>query len=293
MRWTRNRVAGFTLVELLVVIGIISLLIGLLIPAVQSVREAARRTSCSNKVKQIGLALHDYESARKHFPSGIVRIGADRFASATWLTMILPYMEQEGVWDQALSDYRVMRSPFLGHAGLQTVLPSYLCPSDPESDGLHWTHDDLLVSVTDYLAVNGTDYTKKDGIFYLDSQTKFSDILDGTSNTIAAGERPPSPDFWFGWWYAGNGMEGSGSPDMVLGVREINNHFLYLEDCPAGPYHFRPGKNQQCDALHFWSYHPGGANFLFADGSVRLMSYDSDDILPALATRAGGEPVSF
>ena len=107
------------------------------------------------------------------------------------------------------------------------------------------------------------------------------------------GERPPSPDFWLGWWYASGSVDGSG--DTALGVREFNGGTdPYTVACPKGPYNFRPGKViEQCDAFHFWSLHSGGANFAFADGSVRFLTYSADSVLPALATRAGGEVVSL
>jgi prepilin-type processing-associated H-X9-DG protein len=116
------------------------------------------------------------------------------------------------------------------------------------------------------------------------------DIRDGTANTLMAGERPPSPDYWYGWWYA-SGFAGSG--DTTLGVRERNdNHDPGMSQCAAGPYNFRAGlPTDMCDAFHFWSLHSGGANFAFCDGSVRFLSYSVDPIMPALATRAGGETV--
>ncbi|MEQ1906522.1 MAG: DUF1559 domain-containing protein, partial [Pirellulaceae bacterium] len=120
--------------------------------------------------------------------------------------------------------------------------------SDPESDKVQWTHENRIVTTTNYLGVNGTDYKKRDGVFYLNSATKFRDILDGQSNTLMVGERPPSPDFWYGWWYAGFGQSGSGSPDMLLGVREVHDPpppgvTNYLETCPPGPYQFTKGKH--------------------------------------------------
>jgi prepilin-type processing-associated H-X9-DG protein len=109
--------------------------------------------------------------------------------------------------------------------------------------------------------------------------------------TLAVGERPPSAELDFGWWYAGWGQAKDGSADMVLGVRERNVIGQY---CPPGPYMFVPAKlADQCAMFHFWSPHPNGANFLFADGSVRFLSYSADSILPALATRAGGETVTL
>jgi prepilin-type processing-associated H-X9-DG protein len=117
-------------------------------------------------------------------------------------------------------------------------------------------------------------------------------IRDGASQTIMVGERPPSTDLEFGWWYAGSGQSQlSGSGDMVLGVRELNKR---IPSCDAGPYSFTPGRlDNQCDMFHFWSLHSGGAHFLMADGSVHFLRYDADPIMPALASRNGGEIVSL
>src|SRR5207244_2898670 len=140
--------------------------------------------------------------------------------------------------------------------------------------------------------VEGTNQTTKDGVLFLDSRVRLEDVKDGTSHTLMVGERPPSADLVFGWWYAGWGQSKDGSGDMVLGVRE-----RYVSDlapgCPRGPYAYGPGKvNNQCDTFHFWSTHIGGAHFLFADGSVHFLLYSAAPLLPALATRAGGESVT-
>jgi prepilin-type processing-associated H-X9-DG protein len=141
--------------------------------------------------------------------------------------------------------------------------------------------------------VSGTDYRTVDGILFLDSRVRLADITDGTSGAVVCGERPPSADQQFGWLYAGMGQRNDGSADMVLGVRELNVSPIVAR-CWGGPYEFSRGAvNNQCDLFHFWSLHPGGANFLFADGSVRFLSYSARDVLPALATRAGGEAVSL
>ena len=108
-------------------------------------------------------------------------------------------------------------------------------------------------------------------------------------------ERPPSADFQFGWWYAGTGQRFTGSADVVLGVREPNLQPVTVgSPCGPGSYPFAParGFDDPCGMFHFWSPHPGGANFLFADGSVRFLKYSADPILPALATRAGNEAVA-
>src|SRR5262249_42670158 len=131
-------------------------------------------------------------------------------------------------------------------------------------------------------------------VLYLNSKVRLTDITDGTSNTILVGERPPSPDFWYGWWYAGYGQAGTGSIDMLLGARERNYGGGYVAQFPSRPHHFQPGNiREQCDVFHFWSLHSGGANFVFGDGSVQFLAYSADSILPALATRASGEVVQL
>ncbi|HEX5269189.1 MAG TPA: DUF1559 domain-containing protein [Gemmataceae bacterium] len=140
-----------------------------------------------------------------------------------------------------------------------------------------------------------------DGLFFRDSAIPYAAITDGLSNTLLAGERPPSPEFRFGWWYAGGGQTGSGgSLDSTPGVREVNRMVGFgafggpYSLCPRGPYHYQAGSaTPLCDAFHFWSFHTGGANFLFADGSVHFLTYAADSVLPALATRAGGEVVDL
>ena len=107
------------------------------------------------------------------------------------------------------------------------------------------------------------------------------------------GERPPSADLRFGWHYASVGQDGAGSLDSVIGVRDPNvaSESEY-RPCGIGPFSFNAGRaDDSCSVFHYWSLHPGGANFAFADGSVRFLSYSADSILPALATRAGGEVV--
>ncbi|WP_407936144.1 DUF1559 family PulG-like putative transporter [Gemmata algarum] len=145
--------------------------------------------------------------------------------------------------------------------------------------------------LTSYLGVCGTDHTTGDGMLFRSSRVRFADATDGTSNTLLICERPPSTgNGGFGWWYAGVGQDSAGSGDMLLGVREINRRSSsYTEGCGVGPYRFLSGADEPCDTFHFWSRHPGGANAAFADGSLRFLRYAADEMLPALATRAGGE----
>lgn len=292
--YVRCSARGFTLIELLVVIVIIGVLIGILIPAVQSVREAARRTDCSNRVRQIGLAFFNFESARGELPSGLA--SSHPYRLMTWMVQILPHLDRQGEFNRALADYEHFPSPFSGHLLFQTPINSYACPSDPTSGKAHFTHEGRLVGNTNYLGVTGINYRTANGVMYLDSRTRLRDVTDGLSNTLMVGERPPSPDFWYGWWYTGVGQANTGSADSHLGVRELNalpgdsgEVVTYLEDCPLGPYHFERGHGEQCDTLHFWSHHPGGAHFALCDGSVQFYSYQINDIITRLATRNGTE----
>src|SRR5262249_7393719 len=132
---------------------------------------------------------------------------------------------------------------------------------------------------------------KCDGVIYESSRTRVADITDGTSNTVLVGERPPSADLFWGWW-------AWGAFDSALGVRNT-----YPVCGTAGglplilclrlfPENYRPNDTRNCDTHHFGSAHPGGGNWLFADGSVRFLPYRANAILPALATRSSGEVVN-
>ncbi len=287
--------AAFTLIELLVVIAIIAVLIGLLLPAVQKVRAAASRIQCANNLKQIGLALHLYHDAQSSLPPGITspKRGEPR-PFLTWLARLLPHVEQEQLWQATVATYQRERFPFLNppHVGFGTPLRVFACPVDGRVLELDYTHQGRRPALTSYVGVLGTAFDRTEGVLYRDSRVRLTDILDGTAHTLAVGERPPSADRWYGWWYAGFGQAGTGSGDMLLGARERNAGGPYVSQCPPGPYQFGPGGvTNQCDLFHYWSLHVGGAHFLFADGSVRFLAYSAAPLLPALATRAGGEVV--
>jgi prepilin-type processing-associated H-X9-DG protein len=283
--------------ELLVVIAIIGVLIALILPAVQKVRAASLRIECLNHLKQIGLAAHQYHNTAGSFPAGMrSQNGKDPYRLLSWLAQLLPYIEQDNLWQATVQAYRQTTNPFQNppHVGLATVIPTFGCPTDGRSfqTGIGQV-DKFPVAFTSYLGVEGKDVKTLDGVLFRDSHTRIADITDGTSQTLLAGERPPSTNNQYGWWYAGAGQNFTGSADMILGVEEQNILPITSGSCPPGTYTFEPGSiTNQCDMFHFWSLHPGGANFLFADGSVHFLSYSVAPILPALGSRAGGETAS-
>ena len=286
---------GFTLIELIVVIAIISILVGLLLPAIQKVRATSARMSCQNKMKQCGLALHNHHTAVGYFPPGL-SVTADRgkYPFLGWTAHLLPYLEQDAVWGKVQSAFATDPAPltFYGHPPhaelMATPILHYACPADARTPGPGSTGA-VNVAHTSYLGVEGRDQRTRDGVLFLDSRIRIADVTDGTSQTILLGERPPASDLKLGWWYRGWGQAKEGSAEMLLGAKETNET---RSECPGGPFPYAAGRiDRLCDAFHFWSLHPGGANFAFADGSVRFLTYDADKILPALATRAGGETV--
>lgn len=293
-----NGRSGFTLVELLVVIAIIAVLVALLLPAVQAVRQTAIRAECLNNLKQIGLAAHQYHDSRKALPPGMrYQNFQDPHLMSSWLTELLPYLDQQNLWSLTEAAYKQQFLPFKDppHVGLGTVIGLFVCPADGRAFSLQLAKkQNIRVAFTCYLGVSGRDLTTEDGVLYRDSRIRLTDISDGTSNTLLAGERPPSADFQFGWWYAGEGQKATGSCDMILGVEEQNVLPITVGSCGPGTYRYGPGRvHNQCDMFHFWSLHAGGGHFLMADGSVHFLAYSAAPILPALASRGGRESASI
>jgi prepilin-type N-terminal cleavage/methylation domain-containing protein/prepilin-type processing-associated H-X9-DG protein len=318
-----TRRPGFTLIELLVVIAIIAILIGLLLPAVQKVREAASRMSCSNNLKQMGLAMHNYYGANQAFPTGyntapITGWGTTEAPNPTiweatgWTHAVLPYLEQDNLYNLELAF--VTANPGQGGAsnaptyGFQ--MKQYICPSNIRPL-VAW---DGVAELTSYLGVAGTcsglPAPSKDGVLYAGSHTTFSQISDGTSNTLMVGERPCTGDVSWGWGFApwgiaceavtpGTGVAINdqyawGDGDIILGSNDVG--VVLYSNCgdPTTNVGFRapinPTTTGENDIGHFWSFHTGGANFLFCDGSVHFLTYDpSNTYFSKMCTMGGGE----
>lgn len=290
---TARRRPAFTLVELLVAIAIVAVLIGLLLPAVQKVRVAAARADCQNRLRQVGLALHQYHDARGVLPPGIRPGPQADFRYLGWTARVLPYLGQGPLWERVPAAFASDPDPatFYGHpphmALLGTPVPVLTCPADPRMPFAFTAV--RPVAFTSYLGVSGVDQSARTGVLFPNSQVRLADVTDGASGTLMVGERPPSAGLTLGWWYRGWGQSKDGSTEMLLGTREVN---VSVDECLPGPFRFAAGRlDDECAAFQFWSLHPGGANFLFCDGSVRFLAYTADSVLPALATRAGGETV--
>jgi prepilin-type processing-associated H-X9-DG protein/prepilin-type N-terminal cleavage/methylation domain-containing protein len=284
--------SGLTLIELLVSLFVISVLIGLLLPAVFAIRGQSQRLSCQNNLKQIGLAISSYEQLNRMLPIGKYTDRSDNgLAHSYWTVHILPMLEQQAIFDGSMEEYRQSKNALTPthHKTLSMPLAQWNCTSDGRSAFPQQTRRQMVVAVSSYVGCLGTDLLSNDGALYPDSRISSANITDGLSNTILVGERPPSHDFWYGWWYAGYGQRGTGSVDGLLGA--VERIFTgELRGCEVADIRFRRGSLQsKCDVLHYWSFHPGGANFAFADGSVHFLAYGAADILPQLATRAGTE----
>ncbi len=282
---------AFTLVELLVVIGVVAILLALLLPAVQAARGAARRTACQNQLRQIALAAHSHVDARGRLPAG-----TDPGTSATpyrgWLVSLLPFLEETATANLVAAEYRASPDPFdmATHPTFSTPIALFACPEDARASiAQPVPRYRMIAGLSSYLGSSGRDATAQDGVLYAGSATRFADVLDGVSKTLLAGERPPSPKFDLGWWYAGMGVGVDGALDHTVGTASTDRN--PFGGCGDPVYPFQPGRlKDECSANHFWSLHPGGGgHFAFLDGAVRFFTYDAAAVLVDLSTRAGGE----
>ena len=300
---------AFTLIELLVVIAIIAVLVGLLLPAVQKVREAAARTQCVNNLKQMGLALHNYHDANSCFPPGYLSTqnyldgATDTAPGWGWGTFLLPYLEQGNLYAQLN-----LTQPITAGTPIQTVLKMYLCPSDTVPPSAFMVQDVvgaplMLAAPSSYSACCGGDETDTadpsgKGVFYRNSHTKITDITDGSSQTVLIGERAGTNALgvWVGAINKGVIQRGQSNPNPGTSISPAaclvlsHNHLINcFGDADGG-------------LDDFSSNHTGGANILFGDGSVHFIktiksdnsdgSYTADSLIfQAMGTRAGGEVV--
>jgi len=349
------RQSGFTLIELLVVIAIIAVLIALLLPAVQAAREAARRAQCTNNLKQLGLALHNYESGNGSFPPGgestnfKVSPPATQFVDGGWSTLarILPYMEGGATFNTLNFAVDYNEATGMNLTGASTVVNVFLCPSSTRSgvgrDAGNTTNspEEALggnkgYGYADYGATCYTDInpagtstgysaatpyrlkTSRANGLLKEGQTRIAEVTDGTSNTMAIGEDAGRDESFLSPYTEGYYDGNSGSVRPVLGqgpgggTSAYRRYWRWAE--PDGAYGVSGQPNNKARPMketapwptsggtagnnagandELFSFHSGGVNALFGDGSVRFLK-DSISVvtLRALVTAAGGEVVS-
>ncbi|MFO0809033.1 MAG: DUF1559 domain-containing protein [Gemmataceae bacterium] len=324
--WVRR---GFTLIELLVVIAIIAVLIGLLLPAVQKVRESAARAKCQNNLKQIGLALHNYESAYRVLPAGYVSTPNVGYRDAQtgdwgpgwgWLAILLPFVEQEPLYKSLRLDLPCWDAA--NSAAVKTQVSIYICPT-ATNDGPTVGVTDIAMNVLNNAVFARANYVHNvgwndiwsspattnyddpfygcNGVMYRNSRVKFADVTDGLSNTVFAGERTPylADAVWAGVVpgakhysyneYASSGTGGTGINYDNAGSYVGANSGPSIYEDPQ-IIHPPNWPGGHTDQMH--SQHSGGCNILMGDGSVRFYADGARfSVFQALCSRNGGEAV--
>ncbi|HRX77573.1 MAG TPA: DUF1559 domain-containing protein [Pirellulaceae bacterium] len=288
-----SRKQGFTLVELLVVIAIIGILVGLLLPAVQAAREAARRMQCGNNLHQMAIAAQNYHDSFRAFPSGFVLPN-----QVLWSGMLLPQLEQNTIYDSL--NFSATWASGANAAACSTLIPMFRCPSAPVEE--HTSVQGITDRVPCTYIACGTGLLKvesgpspvagdaeMDGMFFLNSDVKLRDILDGSSTTVAIGESLFDTNI--------TGIDHGGTVHIVdhWYIGSPNIHRSDVSETigsTAVPVNRIFDQNAFIDEkeLCFSSRHPGGAQVAFADGHVSIVAESIDaNVWSALGTRAHGE----
>lgn len=288
---------AFTLVELLVVIAIIGIMVGLLTPAVQAAREAARRMQCSNHLRQIGIALHNYHSSYKRLPPGL------RMNGIFWSGAILSQIEQSGLSEQ-LDVSQPLTTPRNADV-LRTQIETYLCPSASVTEFV--SHGVTGRATATYVGVASGTVTREtgpdhklyarnqDGVLYRNSQTRLAHIADGTSYTVMTGEVLPTaqgvgPDFSrnnqiVDRWAIASPTLARNEMSEALGSTGVAMNLDYRKDPSLFPDEYE---------LSFRSHHGTGSQFLFCDGHVTMFDYQIDrKVYSALGTRRNLEVIDY
>lgn len=294
---SRNVRPGFTLVELLVVIAIIGILVALLLPAIQAAREAARRSQCSNNLKQIGLGLMNYHDTHNAFPAGWNKQSPNGQPDWGWAVMILPFTEQATLYEELnpterrLSQLYVAGAPAATQQLLQTPIKTYRCPSDTlkalNTLITFGSTNHFRLATSNYVASVGTGSQTgtgaNNGVFYGNSWHGVKDLLDGTAQTIAVGERSASHQAaqWAG--VGGNNSIGNEHQPRTTARGGFVINFDYTGT--GAPQNQSKG---------YASYHPGGTQFVMCDGAVRFVSQNTNStIVQRMAIRDDGEAISL
>jgi type II secretory pathway pseudopilin PulG len=273
------------------VIAIIGVLVAVLFPAVQAAREAARRTQCQNNLRQVGLALNGYHGARKSFPA------SQDDGLWSWIAHILPFLEEGALHDQLdLKQHFFRPGGSNGQPGVSVPLPVLQCPSDARSGTVSRAIPGAPFAYTSYLGNTGTQGNvpyqsfRDDGMFRSPrdfprtlASLSIRKVTDGKSKTLFVGERPVIN--WvqaggdFGWWAHGAGYL---TPPVGRGDNVL--------DASGGLRQGTYAANQLDDVFHWWSFHTGGAHFVYVDAHTRFLSYEIDHLtLLAMSSRNGGE----